>query len=324
MVVFVGLVVVIHSLGGAASLRLEAYMKHSLKAMSSTALTPHVLFTKSVEFGVVLFQVVGPFVLTALLLGVIANVLQTGFLVSTQSLVPDFNRINPLNGAKRFISSRGLMEVTKSVGKLGIIGWIGYSTVSNGYPEILAATRREPQYITSQIGDMIYRLSLRIALFLLILAAIDFVYQRWSFEKSIRMTKEEVRQDMKQTEGNPQTKARIRTRQRMLAKRRMMSSIPLADVVLTNPTHFAVALKYDGATMVAPVLLAKGADLVAQRIRELAEEHNIPIVENPPLTRALYRQVDIGQEVPGEFYGAVAEVLAFVYNINKKQGYARA
>jgi len=155
---------------------------------------------------------------------------------------------------------------------------------------------------------------------LFVLAAADYGYQRYMFEKQLRMTKQEVKEEYKQIDGNPQTRSRIRSRQRQMAKRRMMQQVPDADVVITNPTHFAVALKYETSGMNAPKVVAKGADLIAKRIREIAQENDVPIVENPPLARALYKNVDIDREIPGDLYAAVAEVLAFVYQINQKRG----
>jgi len=323
MVVFVGVIVCLHAVGGESFLHVQRFMQSSLAGMSDTTLTPHTLSVKGVEMGLVLLRAIGPFVLTALLLGVLANLLQTGFAVSGQALVPDFTRLNPLTGLRRFLSGHGLVETIKALGKLGIIGYIACSTISNSYPQLLAAIRQDIPTILAIIGDLLYRVALRIALFLLVLAAADYAYQRWAFERSIRMTKEEVKQEFKQLEGNPQIKSRIRSRQRQIARRRMMEAVPKADVVLTNPTHFAVALQYDPVTMGAPQVVAKGADLIAERIREVARAHNVPIVENPPLARALYKSVDIGREIPAEFYAAVAEVLAFVYQINARR-YATA
>jgi flagellar biosynthetic protein FlhB len=214
------------------------------------------------------------------------------------------------------------VETLKAIGKLGIIGYIAYSTLSSSYPLLLLTIRQDIPTILAFTGDLIYRLALRIALFLLVLAVIDYGYQRWAFEKQIRMTKEEVRQEHRQYEGNPQIKARIRARQRQLARRRMMEEVPHADVVLTNPTHVAVALRYDPTTMSAPKVVAKGAELLAEKIKEIARQHDVPVLENPPLARSLYKNVEIGREIPTEFFAAVAEVLAFVYQIDARRRFA--
>jgi flagellar biosynthesis protein FlhB len=245
--------------------------------------------------------------------------LQTGFLFSTQALQPDFNKLNPLAGMKRFVSARGMVDTVKNIARLGIICYIVYSTIMGGYPALLQGIRQDHMTYMAVIGDLLYRLTLRICAVLLVLAAGDYIYQRWSFEKSIRMTKEEVKQETKTTEGNPLIKSRIRARQRQMARQRMMQSVPAADVVITNPTHFAVALKYDATKMAAPQVVAKGGDHIALKIRQIAEENGVPIVENPPLARSLFKSVEVGHVIPMEFFGAVAEVLAFVYRLNKRR-----
>lgn len=324
MVVLVGVIVCLHAVGGASLEHVRRFMQTALVGMQEPSLTPHMLAVKGVEMGLLLLRTIGPLVLTALLLGVAVNLLQTGFVASWQGLVPDFTRLNPLTGLYRIVSGRGLVETLKAIGKLAIVGYIAYATLSGSYPELLATIRQDIPTILAFAGDLLYRLALRIALFLLVLAAADYGYQRWAFERSIRMTRAEVKQEFKQMEGDPQIKSRIRARQRQMARRRMMEAVPKADVVLTNPTHFAVALRYDAATMGAPQVVAKGADLLAARIRDLAREHDVPIVQNPALARALYRSVEIGREIPAEFYAAVAEVLAFVYQINVRRRYAAA
>jgi flagellar biosynthetic protein FlhB len=324
MIVFIGVVVCIHALGGGAASRLQAYMQKSLAGSPEMSLTPRVVFTQGAQAALLLLQTIGPFLLTALLLGLLVNTAQTGFLVSTQALRPDFHRLNPLVGFQRLLSGRGLVETIKALAKLAIIGYIAYATIIGSYPQLLETIRQDIPAVLSFVGELLYRITLRISLFLLVLSAADYGYQRWTFEKSIRMTKEEVKQEFKQHEGNPQMKARIRARMRQMARRRMMEEVAKAAVVITNPTHVAVALKYDAAVMSAPTVVAKGADLLAEKIRELAREHDVPIVENVALARALYKSVDIGREIPGEFYAAVAEVLAFVYRLNARRRYARA
>jgi flagellar biosynthesis protein FlhB len=324
MVVFVGVIVCIHSVGGASIGHLQNYMKGALSGMSDTSLSVNTLYTLAIQAAFLLFQTIGPFLLTAMLLGVLSCMLQTGLLVAPQAMKPDFTRLNPLSGVKRLVSGRGLVETVKACGKLAIISWIAYATISGGYAELLGTINRDAPTMLASIGDLLYRLALRIALFLLILAAADYGYQRWSFEKSIRMTKEEVKQESKQQEGSPLVKSRIRARMRQIARRRMMESVPTADVIITNPTHFAVALKYDPLSMHAPQVVAKGADIMAQKIRDLAREHDVPIIENPPLARNLYKNVEIGREIPPELFGAVAEILAFVYQINRRRGMAGA
>lgn len=322
MVVFLGVVVCLHVLGGTSVNVIQDFMQRSLAGMHEGSLNLQQLFQEGTEIGWMLVRALWPIVLTAFVLGVLVSVLQTGFVISAQALVPDFNRLNPLHGLQRLLSTYGLVETLKSLGKLAIIAYISYSTISASYPALLETIRKDIPSIMAFAGELLYRLALRIGMFLLVLAAADYAYQRWSFERSIRMTKSEVKQEHKQHEGDPHIKARIRARQRQLARRRMMEEVPKADVLITNPTHYAVALRYDAATMAAPQVVAKGVDLIAQRIREIAEEHQVPIVQNAPLARALYRQVEIGRQIPANFYAAVAEILAYVYQLNAQRGYA--
>jgi len=310
-----GVVLCLNALGASSIHRLQQYLRDSLSLTTQDSpLSAHLAAA-----GLVIAQTVGPLVLCAMALGVLACILQTGLLASTQALLPDFTRINPLAGARRLLSGRAAVEAAKAACKLAIIAWIGWSTLSAGYPDILRLGALDLSQLMHHGARLLYTLAMRICLFLLVLSALDYAWQRWSFEKSIRMTKEEVKQEMRQTEGSPQLKARIRARQRQMARRRMMDAVPTADVVVANPTHYAVALKYEAASMRAPQVVAKGADLLAARIRQIAEENRVPIVENPPLARTLYRTVEIGREIPGSLYAAVAEVLAFVYDLNARQ-----
>jgi flagellar biosynthetic protein FlhB len=221
---------------------------------------------------------------------------------------------------ERFLSSRALVDLLKSLIKIGFIGFIAYSTTRDTYAQIVMTARMDISDALGMIGGVLFDMSLRAMAGMLVLAAIDYFYQRWQHEKMLRMSKEEIKQEHKQSEGDPQWKARIRARQRSLAKKRMMAEVPTADVIVTNPTHFAVALRYDPEKMGAPIVVAKGQDLIAKRIRELAQQHNIPIVQNPPLARTLYWDAEIGREIPADLYEAVAEVLAFVYQINQRRG----
>lgn len=328
MVVFMGIIVCLHAVGGASIAKLQVYLKTSLIHLNdagSAPLTTNVLFAKAGQAALLLFSVVGPVMITALVLGILVNVLQTGFLVAPDSLRPDFNRLNPMTGITRYFSTRGLVETAKACAKIALISWIAWSTISNSYTHLLEMMKQDLPTMLAVLGDLIYRLAMRICGFLLVLAAADYAYQRISFEKSIRMTKTEVKQESKQSEGSPIAKSRQRAKMRQMAKKRMMADVPLADVIITNPTHFAVALKYDGTGMVAPRVVAKGADLIAARIREIAQEHDVPIVENPPLARNLYKNVEVGQDIPPDLYSAVAEVLAYVYQINnRKRGFTNA
>ncbi len=264
-------------------------------------------------------RAIGPLVALAMVCGVAANVAQTGPMLALERLQPNFSRLNPMQGLQRFFGATGLVELAKSVWKIGLIGYLCYTTVRAAYPHLLLLCRADLETGLDGVLAVVHTLIFRVVGAMFIVAALDYAYQRYNTEKQMRMTKEEVRQEFKQTEGSPLLKSRIRAKMRQMARKRMMSNVPTADVVVTNPTHFAVALKYEAGQMRAPRVVAKGQDLIALKIRELAQMNDIPIVENPPLARAIYKQTPVDGEIPPELYAAVAEVLAFVYKINMER-----
>lgn len=312
-----GVLMALSGIVGASSHVIKEYFGDVFRNLGRAEISTPLVMTAGGNAMLTLFKAMLPLFATAMILGIVSNVAQTGPMWATERLRPDFNRLNPLTGAKQFVSARSLVELAKSSFKIGLIGWIAYGTVRGSYPQLMLMTRMDVPQGVAIVGELVFRLAFRVVGTLLVIAALDYAYQRYAFEKSIRMTKEEVKQEHKQTEGNPQIKSRMRARQRELSKKRMMQDVPAADVVITNPTHFAVALKYNAEEHTAPRVVAKGQDLMALKIRELAQHNDVPIVENPPLARALYKQVDIGREVPADLYEAVAEVLAFVYQINE-------
>jgi flagellar biosynthetic protein FlhB len=210
------------------------------------------------------------------------------------------------------------MELCKSILKIVIVGLVGYMTLKSQAQHIFAFLDMESIEIFRQVCGMVYTLFFRICLVLLVLALLDLLYQRWDHERDLKMTRQELKDELKRTEGDPLIRQRIRTVQRQLAHQRMMAEVPKADVVITNPTELAIAVRYDTEERNAPYVVAKGARLVAQRIRELAQEHNIPIVENKPLAQLLFKSVEVGREIPATFYRAVAEILAYVYRLKGK------
>ncbi len=259
-------------------------------------------------------RLVLPVMLLALALGLIVNIGQVGLQVMPEALNPKFERVNPLAGMKRLLSMHGAVELVKGLAKMAIVGGICWTTVrasvDNGS---LLATMSMPLGTTLGIvGGILWTLGLRVSMTLLILAVADYLYQKYNFEKSIKMSFSEVKQEAKQSEGSPEVKGRIRRLQRELSRKRMMQDVPKADVIITNPTHFAVALQYE-AGLPAPKVVAKGADEIAARIREIARESKVPLVENKPLARELHRTVEIGHFIPPDMFEAVAQVLAFVY-----------
>jgi flagellar biosynthetic protein FlhB len=246
------------------------------------------------------------------------NFIQVGALFTIEPLRPKFSKLNPLNGLKRLFSSQGLVDLAKSVLKLIIVIYFAYSTIKSRLFLLLDTAKLTPVNIGVIIWTIVFQVALKVCTFLLILALLDYAYQRWHFKTSLRMTKKEVKDEFKQTEGNPIIKSKIRQRQREIAQRRMMQQVPKADVVITNPTHLAIALRYEPGKMVAPTVVAKGEGYIAQKIKEIAEANGVVLVENKPLAQALYKTVDIGEVVPEKLYQAVAEVLAFVYRLKQK------
>ena len=240
-----------------------------------------------------------------------------GWTLSSEALTPNFTRMDPVKGVKRMFSWHSLGELVKAILKASLIGGVIYWVVRHQQDQLFALILQPIEPALDAFGHMVVFALIGLVAGLALIAGIDVPFQLWRYYAGLRMTKEELRQEMKELEGDPHLKARIRSQQREMARRRMMTEVPKADVVVTNPTHFAVALKYDRERMGAPQVVAKGMSLVAQKIRELATEHHVPVIEAPPLARALYRHAELGDQVPATLYSAVAEVLAYVYQLNQ-------
>jgi flagellar biosynthetic protein FlhB len=256
-----------------------------------------------------------PLLLILLVAAFIPPLLMGGFAASAQSLVPDLQRINPMAGFKRLLGWNGLAELAKSIAKMALVVIVGWGYFHGLLPELLTIGELSLEGAIAQSFKWVGRALLVTSAALILVAAVDVPFQIWQHRRKLRMTREEVREEAKGSEGNPEIKGRIRRLQREMAARRMMAEVPRADVVVTNPTHFAVALKYDENKMNAPRVVAKGIDLVAGRIRLLATEHGVPLVAAPPLARALYRTTELEQEIPAGLYLAMARVLAYVYQL---------
>ncbi|MGD9330942.1 MAG: flagellar biosynthesis protein FlhB [Desulfobacterales bacterium] len=256
-----------------------------------------------------------PMMIALLITGIVANVAQFGFNFKEDLFVPNFKKMNPISGTKRLFSLKALVELVKSVFKIGFVGLIAYLMLQRELITIPSLIHMEVLDTAAYLAAVAFRITFFVCLGLIVLAAADFAYQRWQHQKELMMTKQEVKEERKQSDGDPQVKARIRSMQLEMAQRRMMEAIPTADVVITNPTHFAIAIRFDAEKMAAPEVVAKGADFVALRIREIAEENDVPLVENKPLARALFRSTEIGDAIPADLYRAVAEVLAYVYRL---------
>jgi flagellar biosynthetic protein FlhB len=273
--------------------------------------TAHMLFWELFQRIII---ILAPLIAVVMIAGILSNVLQTGFLLTGETLTPNLKKLNPISGIKRLFSARALVEVVKALVKVIIIGTMAYIMLRKDMDEIPALVHLSIPDILAFMGNAALRLGFYTCLVLIILAAVDLFFQRWQHERDLRMTKQEVKDEHKQKEGDPQVRARIRAVQREMAMRRMMEAVPDATVVITNPTHLAVALKFE-RDMPAPQVVAKGAGHVAQRIKDVANNHGVPIIEQKPLARALFKSVEIDQYIPGDLYHAVAEILAYVYRL---------
>jgi flagellar biosynthesis protein FlhB len=259
--------------------------------------------------------ILAPVMASVLLAALVANYAQVGVIFSTEKLIPKFSKISPLQGLKRLFSKQTLANFVKSIAKLLIVGFVAYSEVKKALPVLPSLMAREPAEIIIFMAQTAFWIFLKAALVISLLAALDYAFQRWQFQEKMKMTKQEVKEEAKSTEGDPQVKGRIRAIQMEMARKRMMAEVPTADVVITNPTRLAVALRYDPLSMSAPTVVAKGAGVIAQRIREVAREHGVPLMEDKPLAQALYKMVDLNGTVPDHLFQAVAEVLAYVYSL---------
>ncbi len=260
---------------------------------------------------------IAPLFAMMMVAAVVAPTLLGGWLFSGKAVSPDFKKLNPLAGIGRMFSAQSLVELLKALSKSALIGGVAWLVIANDLDGVMQLMAQPVSAAIPQTMMIVARACALIAAALLVVAMIDVPWQLFSYYKKLRMSREDLRQEHKESEGDPQIKAQIRRQQQAIARRRMMSEIPKADIVVTNPTHFAVALKYIDGDMRAPRVVAKGADLVAQRIREIATLHKVAVLEAPPLTRALYKHTRLGDEIPAGLYTAVAEVLAWVYQLKR-------
>jgi flagellar biosynthetic protein FlhB len=265
------------------------------------------------------FTILSPILFAIMLGGVVANLVQTGGIrFSVHPLLPRFHKINPLNGFKRMFSRIALMELFKSIFKVTLISLIAYLTIKGRFDEVPPMMGKSVGQILIFMGEVALEIMIKVLVAMVFLAFLDYIFQRFTYLKNLRMTKQEVKDERKDTEGNPQIKQRVRNVQLEMMKRRMMSAVPEADVVITNPTHISVAIQYDRENSDAPVVVAKGKGVIAEKIRELAQEHDIAVIEDKTLARLLFKTVDIGQMIPAHLYKAVAEILAYVYRLKGK------
>ncbi len=276
------------------------------------------LYDLSGEIFSTLLPAFAPFAAIIVLVGILASVLQVGVQITLKAIAPKFNKISPLTGLKRLFSTQSLADFLKSMAKLIIVGIVGYITYMDKITELNGLSVATPEDILEYNFTVVAEVSGKIVLALVAIAIFDYIYQRWHHEKQLMMTKQEVKEETKQTEGDPQLKARIRQIQREMSNARMMQEVPKADALIVNPTHFSVAILYDRDVMEAPEVTAKGTDHMALRMRTVARENSVPILERPELARDLYANVEIGETIPERFYKAIAEILAFVYRLRRR------
>ncbi|MHB0984622.1 MAG: flagellar biosynthesis protein FlhB [Sulfuricella sp.] len=294
---------------------LAGLMRSGLTLDRAAAFDPLLLLPRLHQLALSVLYAFFPFLLLMVVAAIMAPLVMGGWLFSFQALQPDFSRLDPLKGFGRLFSSTSLVELVKALAKSALIGGVALWVFWHHKEAMFALAGESLNQSAAHLGSLLGAAFLYIVASLLLIVAIDVPFQLWEHARKLKMTKEEVRQENKEMEGSPEVKAHIRRMQRELARGRMMAEVPKADVIVTNPTHYAVALRYQDKAHAAPVVVAKGSALLAARIRELGEEHHVPILEAPPLARALFRHAELGEEIPSALYTAVAEVLAYVYQL---------
>jgi len=266
-----------------------------------------------------LIEMLVPILLGIMVLGVLINIVQSGFLWTTKPLKMHLNRLNPVVGTKRLVSSRGFVEMIKNLLKVSFVGLVAYWTVKADFPQFIPLLDKGTGDIVNFIGVLTFKVALRMSLLILIIGILDYIWVKYKYIKDLKMTKQEVKDEIKQLEGPPEVRRKIRSLQFRKAMQRMMRDIPAADVVITNPTHYAVALKYEQDVMEAPVVIAKGRRLIAEKIEKISAENDIPLMENEQLAQGIFKSVDVGMAIGPEFFTPVAEVLAFVYRMHENR-----
>jgi len=312
-----GLFLVLYLIQGQLSRTIYAY---------STNFFGHQLMTKTEDLLPLLFQggslylqIMFPVFLAAIVIALVSNISQVGFMFTLEPLKPSWERLNFIKGLQKIFSTRTLVELAKNMVKIGVVAFVVYIVIKNKISSLFALSNLDIAAIALQGKNILFSISLAVVITYFVIATFDLIYQRYEYKKNMRMTKQEVKDEFKQTEGSPEVKAKQKEMQRKLSARRMMEEVPKATVVITNPTHFAVAIRYERKEMAAPMVVAKGADLLAERIKGIAKDHQIPIVENKPVAQFLYREVEIGESIPNELYQVVAEILAVIFQKQKKR-----
>ncbi|MGY3713905.1 flagellar biosynthesis protein FlhB [Sutcliffiella cohnii] len=317
-IVLLGVFLTLFAIGPFMKDSLMNLFKHSFQVYMHETITiqnVHLIFLDTLGK---LFVVLGPIMLAAIFSAIVANYLQVGTLFAPEAIKMKLNKLDPIQGFKRIYSVRALVELVKSLLKILFVGLVAFSILWFSVYELLKLSQQSVHAALSFLGRMTVQMGLFAGAALLFLSVFDYFYQRYDHEKNIRMSKQDIKDEYKKSEGDPLIKSKIKQKQREMAMQRMMADVPQADVIITNPTHFAICLKYDGDKMDAPYVIAKGVDFIALKIREVAKSHDITIVENKPLARALYSQTEIGDPIPEEYFQAIAEILAYVYRLKNQ------
>ncbi len=306
------------AMGPYMSRNLQLMLQHTMVNAPTIALEDPTFVKIFVDSLYRFFTIMAPVFVLLVIIGALVNIAQVGFKITPKALKPKFDKFDLIKGLKQKLAVRSLVIAVRDTTKLAIVGFVAYKALESEFDSFFLLPDMDVIQLATKLCTTSIWVGLKIGAAMLAIAAIDYAYQKYEFDKSIKMTKQDIRDEYKTTDGNPQIKARVRQIQREMSRRRMMDDVAQADVVVTNPTHIAVALKYDRTSMGAPVVLAKGERLVAQKIKEMARKHGVPIVEDKPLARAMFKLCDIGQAVPESLYRAVAELLAHIYRLQGK------
>jgi flagellar biosynthetic protein FlhB len=319
-VILMAIIGVIYIARGYMGQSLSDYVEQILDKQMNATLDPAQLINLYKYTLLQCFKIMAPLLAAGVFFGIVVNLLQVGFVISSEAINPKFSNVNPLEGLKRIFSKRALFDFLKTLLKLSFIGFVIYNQCKSEYPRLLMLSNLTTGQIINYLAQFMFKVCITAGMVFLIISVIDFIFQKWQFSQTLKMSKYEIKTEMKQTEGDPFIKSRLREKQRMFAMRRMMQSVPEATVVITNPTHLAVALKYDDNVMQAPQIIAKGAGYVAEKIKQTAAENKIPIMEDKPLAQSLYKGSEIGDFIPMELYQAVAGILAAIYMQRRNRG----
>jgi len=309
----------IYALGGGIRNKLGNFMRWCFENIHTVNFSEEGINSLLLSVISLIIGILAPFAIGLLFFVLAISIFQVGLKISFETLKPNFGKLDPIKGMKNIFSTSALVRVAMSLLKLAVIGGVLYYSIIGEIDIVLALHTFEVVTIFAIISDMVFWMVVKMAIAMLLLAIIDLIYQRYNHEKQLKMSHQEIKDEMKQSEGDPQVKARIRRKMMENTFKRMMAAVPEADVVVANPIHFAIALKYDSAIAEAPIVIAKGQRLIAQRIKELAREAGIPIIEDKPLARALFKTVEVGEQVPPALYRAVAKVLGYIYRMKNKK-----